>query len=230
MNQFNAEIKFDTLVPNSTYLNCCMKLLSIDDHPIFSQGLASALKSRTDEHSVAIANTPQEALSLLKSEAFDLILLDVVMPELDGITFMRAMLARNICVPVMLITATSDVSLFRAAINLGAVGILLKTASIEEIELAITNIEKGELVLSPKIKNQLQAVSKYCFENTESLLSVRQLEVIKMVKTGLSNTQIADVLYISERTVKSHLQSIFKILNAKNRVDCIRKAESLNII
>lgn len=208
-----------------------MKIVSLDDHPIFGHGLQEALVANNPDFQVTSLSKIQNTLTYLKDTPdVDILILDLTMPEMDGIMFMHAMEARSIVVPVVIMSAQSDMSLFQEALNTGAMGILPKTSSLEEIENTLRRVYEGEVLVPDSIANSLKTISKHAHDNTESILSKRQLEILKMVQAGLSNQGIACVLFISELTVKSHLQSIFKILGAKNRIDCVRKAENLAIL
>ena len=208
-----------------------MKIVSLDDHPIFGHGLQQALINSNPNLEVVSLSHVQQALSYLKQTPdVDILILDLTMPEMDGIMFMHAMEARSILVPVVIMTAQTDIGLFQQALSAGAMGILPKTSSLDEIHQTLQRVQQGTLSIPDHIAVGLQNISKHAQDDTESILSKRQLEILKMVQAGLSNQGIASVLFISELTVKSHLQTIFKILGAKNRIDCVRKAENLAIL
>lgn len=208
-----------------------MNIVSLDDHPIFSHGLREALIARNINFHVHTLEKAADALSYLKTHPnVDVVILDLDMPDMDGITFMHAMECRDIYVPVLVMTAKTELALLKQCLASGAMGILPKTAPIKEIEAALTRVHSGEMVISDSISKSLECVSKTAEENTETVLSKRQLEILKMVQSGLGNKDIASVLFISERTVKSHLQTVFRIFNAKNRIECVRKAEHLGIL
>lgn len=207
-----------------------MKILSVDDHPLFGHGLKESLTSTQPGFEVISVQDPQEALVYAKAHSdLDILILDLTMPKMNGISFMRALIARDIYVPVVIMSASEDLLLLQQALTLGAVGILSKLWTVQRLVDSLEKIDRGETVIPNHIATGLAKMSKFAEENTQSILSKRQLEILKMVQAGLSNSGIASVLYISELTVKSHLQTIFRILGAKNRVDSVRKAESLNV-
>ncbi|MDO6489406.1 response regulator transcription factor [Colwellia sp. 6_MG-2023] len=208
-----------------------MKILSLDDHPIFSQGLKASLSAYMQECDITSALNAQEALALLKKNTdFDLLILDLSMPDMNGVSFMKSLISRKIDIPVVIMSAKEDLVTLSECLSLGALGFLPKTWTVNQLSEALTKIINGEIVIPDHIANSLAIMSKNSIENTQSSLSERQLEILKMVQSGLTNAGIAAVLYISEATVKSHLQRIFKILGAKNRMDCIRKAEHLRVL
>lgn len=208
-----------------------MKILSLDDHPLFSMGLKASLATQSINFEITTVNNSREALEfLLVNHDVDLLVLDLSMPEINGISFMRAMNARDIDTPVVIMSANEDLSMISEALSLGALGFISKSSSAEDLMNAFYSIESGDVFLPENIKTGLSTISKRSAKNTQTVLSKRQLEILKMVQAGLSNNAISEVLYISLATVKSHMQTIFKILGAKNRVDGVRKAEHLNII
>lgn len=208
-----------------------MKILSLDDHPIFSQGLKESLAASSIGFDVTSALNSKQALNNLQTDVdFDLLILDLSMPDMDGISFMKSLISRNIHIPVVIMSAKEDLVTLSECFKLGALGFLPKTWSVSQLSIALTKINNGDIVVPEHIAKSLAIMSKNSLDNTQSSLSERQLEILKMVQAGLTNAGIAAVLYISEATVKSHLQKVFKILGAKNRMDSVRKAEYLKII
>lgn len=208
-----------------------MKILSLDDHPIFSQGLKESLSSNSVGFEVTSALNTNQALEYLQTNIdFDLLILDLSMPDMNGISFMKSLISRNIYVPIVIMSAKEDLVTISECFKLGALGFLPKTWTVNQLSTALTKIGNGEIIVPEHIAKSLAIMSKNSLENTQSSLSERQLEILKMVQAGLTNAGIAAVLYISEATVKSHLQKVFKILGAKNRIDSVRKAEYLKIL
>lgn len=208
-----------------------MKILNLDDHPLFSSGLKASLLSSEYDFEVVSINDANSALNYLSSyDDVDLIVLDLVMPNMDGISFMRALLNRDILTPVAIMSANENVQQIKLAFELGALGFLPKSLLPEELISALLTLREGNTFVPPKLRAALNNLTKFAEENTQTVLSNRQLEILTMVQRGLSNQSIADVLFISETTVKSHLQSIFRIIGAKNRVGCVQKALELNIL
>lgn len=208
-----------------------IRIVSLDDHPLFGCGLRESLHAQSKDFQVTTIATPNQALAYLSEHTdIDLLLLDVTMPNMNGVGFMRALTARGLVVPVAILSAQEDLTVFQSLLDLGAMGIISKAEPSEEIAMKIREIMSGQIVVPKRIKVALSRITKFAEENTQSVLSKRQFEILQMVQAGLSNQGIGDILYISERTVKSHLQSIFKIIGASNRVDCVRKAENLAIL
>jgi DNA-binding NarL/FixJ family response regulator len=208
-----------------------MKILSLDDHPIFSQGLKESLSASKTGFEVTSALNAKQALEHLQSNIdFELLILDLSMPDIDGISFIKSLISRNIYIPIVIMSAREDLVTLSECFKLGVLGFLPKTWTISQLSEALTKIGDGEIFVPEHIANSLAIMSKNSMDNTQSSLSERQFEILKMVQAGLTNAGIAAVLYISEATVKSHLQRVFKILGAKNRMDSVRKAEYLKIL
>ena len=208
-----------------------MKILNLDDHPIFSQGLKESLSAHNIGFEVTSALNTKQALEHLQANIdFDLLILDLSMPDMDGVSFIKSLIARNIHIPIVIMSAKEDLVTLSECFKLGVLGFLPKTWTISQLSTALTKIGNGEIIIPEHIAHSLAIMSKNSLENTQSPLSERQLEILKMVQAGLTNAGISAVLYISEATVKSHLQRVFKILGAKNRMDSVRKAEYLKIL
>jgi len=208
-----------------------MKILSLDDHPIFSQGLKESLSATSVGFEVTSALNTKQALDYLQTNIdFDLLILDLSMPDMDGISFIKSLISRHIYIPIVIMSAKEDLVTLSECFKLGVLGFLPKTWTVSQLSTALTKIGNGEIIVPEHIANSLAVMSKNSLENTQSSLSERQLEILKMVQAGLTNAGISTVLYISEATVKSHLQRVFKILGAKNRMDSVRKAEYLKIL
>ncbi|WP_100640599.1 response regulator [Alteromonas facilis] len=208
-----------------------IEIVSLDDHPLISDGLKESLQLISNDFLVHSFSCPKETMQhLALNIKTDLLVLDISMPEIDGISFMQGMINRNLIVPTVIMSASEDIQLLRIALSKGALGIIPKSITSKEVANCIRLALLGEVVLPEKLKSRMLQVTKFAEENTGTILSDRQLEILKMVQAGLSNNGIGSVLYISELTVKSHLQTIFKILGAKNRVECVRKAENLGIL
>lgn len=208
-----------------------MKILSLDDHPLFSSGLKGALNQHRPEFKIISTLNTAQALDYIEvHDDIDLIILDLTMPDMDGLLFTKTLIARGLHVPVVIMSANEDLMRVQEALALGALGFIPKTWPIERVCEALTDVHNGSIVLPEEVAQRLEKMSKFAVDNTQTTLSERQLEVLKLVQKGISNQKIAQTLFISRTTVKSHLQAIFKILGAKNRMDCVLKAISLNIL
>lgn len=209
-----------------------MKILHIDDHQLFTEGLAIALTSSQLECDIHSALNAREAFKLLeKHHDFDLVLLDLSMPELEGIHFIQGLLERSAMLPIAILSANEDARKIKQALDLGAIAFLPKSWGTEQLVDSLKLIEQGNIIIPEEIRQSIERLPQKranTFENnTYSNISKRQKDVLLLIQQGLSNRAIAEVLSISETTVKSHVQSLFQIFNAKNRMDCVLKATEL---
>lgn len=208
-----------------------INILSVDDHPLFGHGLKAALETYNNDFSITTITQPEQAILCLSGSInFDLLLLDMNMPNIDGLSFLLALKTRKLFIPTIILSANESIETLQEALELGVLGIISKNSNITEISSDIRRVMLGEMVIPNNIYKSLQAISKYSQENTQTILSERQIEVLKLLKSGLTNEKIGEVLFISEYTVKSHLRTIFKILGAKSRVECIIKAKDMKIL
>lgn len=165
--------------------------------------------------------------AILGRSECDLLLVDIMMPGMGGIELLRHLAASHSTVPVIILSSLEDKAVVREAFSLGAVGYLSKTSSIEQVLDAIEHCSQGNLHFPDWLISDKVAVSSLeCQkQNTKSLgMTRRQLEVISLIEKGLSNQEIADQLFISKATVKTHLHQLFRTLGVKNRVSCLREA------
>ena len=131
-----------------------MKILSLDDHPIFSQGLKEALSADAVGFEITSALNSQEALDHLKSNIdFDLLILDLSMPDMNGVAFMRSLISRQIDIPVVIMSAKEDLVTLSECFKLGALGFLPKTWTVSQLSAALTKIGQGEIIIPEYITN-----------------------------------------------------------------------------
>lgn len=208
-----------------------MKILTLDDHPIFSSGLKTSLNNHEHVFNVISTLNTQDALNYLQKHSdIDLFIVDLSMPEMNGLSFIQLIIARKIYTPVVIMSATEDLTIIEEAFKLGVLGFIPKSWTINQIADALKLIQQGGTIVPEHIANALSFMSKKASKITSTSLSKRQLEILKLVSKGLSNKGIASILNISEVTIKSHLQTTFKIIGASSRMDCVCKAEHLNIL
>lgn len=209
-----------------------MEILHIDDHPIFCSGLLTALTKELPCCNFYHATDAQQALIIIESQALDLILLDLLMPGISGISFMRMLIERNWQIPIAVLSANEDVRDIQKALSLGAIAFLPKSWGQEQIAHALLEIEQGQVIIPEHIQLALTRHSKKIRPNnqTELGISKRQLDILKLIEQGLGNKEIAEVLLIGENTVKTHIKALFQIFNSKNRLDCVHKARLYGVL
>jgi DNA-binding NarL/FixJ family response regulator len=208
-------------------VNAPIRLIIVDDHPVVREGLRALLDTQPDTEVVGEAINGAEALSLVASLHPDLVLMDLQMPEMDGVAGTRRIRQRHQDVNVLVLTTYDTDSDIARAVEAGATGYLLKDASRDELMRAIHLAARGESVLSPQVASR---VLERMRAPAEEALSTREVEVLLEVADGLSNKEIARSLYISEATVKTHLLHIFAKLGVEDRTAAATTALERGII
>jgi DNA-binding NarL/FixJ family response regulator len=201
----------------------------VDDHPIVRQGLVSVLEDEADLEVVGTAATGREAVNLVQRLAPDVVLLDLEMPELDGVEAIPQLLAAHPSLGVLVFTAYDTDERVLGAVRAGARGYLLKGASADEIARGIRTVHGGGSYLEPRVASKLMAeLSSPRSEG--AVLTNREREVLRLVAEGLPTKQIARNLSIAERTVKFHVNSIFVKLGADNRAQAVALAAQRGLL
>ena len=201
----------------------------VDDHPIVRQGLVSVLSDEDDLEVVGEASSGREAVALTPRLQPDVMLLDLEMPDLDGIEAIPQLLAAKPGLGVLVFTAYDTDERVLGAVRAGARGYLLKGASADEIARGIRTVHGGGSYLEPRVASKLLAeVTSPRLRG--SGLSEREREVLRLVAEGLPTKQIALNLSISERTVKFHVNSIFHKLGAENRAQAVALAAQRGLL
>jgi DNA-binding NarL/FixJ family response regulator len=206
-----------------------IKLLIIDDHPIVHDGVAAILRSEPDIRIVGSASTIAEAMARIAASAPDVALLDVRLPDEDGLDGIATILAAHPRLRVIMFTAYDAEEYVYAAIKAGAKGYVVKGSPGQELVRAIRQVHAGDSYLSPAIGATLarQVASP---RRTGGLLSPRELAVLRLVAAGQSNQQIAESLGITERTIKFHVTAIFNKLGADNRAQAVALAAKRGLL
>jgi DNA-binding NarL/FixJ family response regulator len=192
-----------------------IRVLIVDDHAIVRTGLYRLLTTTDDIEPVGDATNGEQAIAMAAELHPDVVLMDLSMPDMDGIAATRRILEESPKTHVLVLTSFSDRDRILAAVDAGAEGILLKECSTEEILDGIRQLVGGGSPLDPKVARELLTSRREPPE--EIKLSPREQEVLRMLGAGLSNRAIARRLGISERTVKAHLTSVFQSLGVTDR-------------
>jgi len=211
-----------------------MKLLLIDDHTLFLDGLAQVLSYQIKDVEILTADSVEVALELLASHVnIDLALVDLAMPEGDGISFIKQVNASELLVPIAALSASEDVQQIQQTMAAGALGFIPKTHGTQDLISAIECILNGEIYL-PEAFEQLLTQHQHTRSRQdiaiEHEITPRQFEVLTLLSQGLANSKIAQILFISEHTVKSHFKQLYQKLQADNRICCINQAKTLSIL
>lgn len=205
-----------------------MKLLLVDDHPLYIEGLRALFAGCDREIELLSAENAAQALMKIDEQPdIDIILTDLQMPEVNGVAFMSLLNERNILTPIIVISGTEDAQEIRHAIDQGAMGFIPKSSSGPEVLVALDQVLQGEFYLPQHINKQLEELASY---QDNYKLSDRQLEILSLIRSGLSNKQIAHQLKITEHTVKTHVSNVFQTFGVYNRIACVNKATDLGVL
>ena len=201
-----------------------IRVLSIDDHPLVREGLAALINAQTDMCIVGQGSTGHEAIKLFRELQPDVALMDVRLPDMSGIDAMVTILSSSPRARVIMVTSSEgDVEIERA-LEGGAKGYILKSMPPREVLDAIRKVHSGNKAIPPEIAMQLAN------HMSDETLTAREIEILQQVAEGNRNRDIADRLFISEGTVKVHLQHIMDKLGASDRTQAITIAVRRGII
>jgi len=209
-----------------------IKVLIVDDPTVVRDGLTAVLGRQRDFTVVGEARNGLEAVERARQLRPDVILMDLRMPELDGVEAMRRIRAENPEVKfIVLTTYDSDEHIFHA-IEAGAKGYLLKDASREDLFQAVRAVHRGESLIQPgvaaKVLDRFAQLSRQATD--VEVLSEREVEVLQLMARGSANKEIAAALSISESTVKTHVANIFQKLEVSDRTEAVTQAMQKGII
>jgi DNA-binding NarL/FixJ family response regulator len=212
-----------------------IRVIVADDHPIVRSGIAALLSLADDIDVVAEAANGAEAVALAQEHRPDIVLMDLRMPVLDGPEFDGAAATARIIetVPgtrVLILTTYETDDHILGAIEAGASGYLLKAAPQEEILAGVRSVVGGQTVLAPAIAAKLVARMRSDAQPARPRLSVRELDVLRLVAAGNSNASVAARLFISEATVKTHLLHVFEKLGVSDRTRAVTLALELGLL
>jgi DNA-binding NarL/FixJ family response regulator len=202
-----------------------LSVILVDDHTMLRQGIRRALESEGIKV-VAEASDGAEAIRLALEHKPDVVLMDVSMPGMDGVEAARRLVEADGRQRVVMLTMHIDRDVIDRAIRAGAVGYLTKDSSISEVILAIQLAANGDRPMSPRLASAMLDEAR----REDALISVREEEVLQLVADGFGTNEIAERLYISGKTVKNHLASIYEKLNARDRTQAVLMAVKMGIV
>jgi len=217
-----------------------IKILLVEDQQLVRDGLKGLLALHDDIYVAAEAGDGVEALDKLEAAAAaadlpDLILSDMRMPRLDGVGLIRALAARALAIPVVLLTTFDDAHAFDEAVGAGARGFLLKAISPETLVEALQEVAHGGTALRPTLTTRVAGAARAqarAFDAIEAPepLSPKELQVLRLVASGRSNTEIAGLLGNSEGVIKNHCSAIFSKMGVRDRTQAVLRAIDLGWI
>ena len=204
-----------------------IKVMLVDDHEVVLEGLIRILEKQGGIQIVSVAGSAEEALEKLERFPPDVIVVDIQLPGMNGIELIKRIKKSHPEIEAITLTVFDDEQFARQAIKAGAIGYVIKDAAKDELVKAVRSAAKGETLISTSVARKLidemtepAAKKKKKGEGFEGL-SQREVDVIKLMAKGHNNRQIADLLYISEHTVKVHIRNIFRKIDVTDRTNAV---------
>ncbi|WMM26854.1 response regulator transcription factor [Tissierella sp. MB52-C2] len=211
-----------------------IRVVIADDHQLIREGIRQILELEDNIVVVGQACNGEEAFSMAEELEPDIILLDINMPKLNGIETLKRIKDMGIKTKIIILTIHEDREYILKTLKLGADGYMLKDLSADSLIKGIQNVAKGQKYIQPSVANLVKEFSNYeeysdANINKIKSLTKREYEVLILIAEGLNNKDIAENLYISEKTVKNHISNIFKKLDINDRVQAAIFAYKNNI-
>ena len=215
-------------------LHAGIRLMLADDHRMLREGLRRSMAEQGLDM-VGEARDGAEAVELARVLQPDVILMDVTMPELDGVEATRRIRSALPQVKVVMLTMHADQDVLASAIRAGASGYLVKDCSTEEIAEAVRMTARGDTIISPRLAasmlDEVRRIDRPAgTSDEERVVTRREEEVLQLIADGCSTPEVAERLYISQKTVKNHLASIYQKLDARDRTQAVLQAVRMGIV
>jgi NarL family two-component system response regulator LiaR len=208
-----------------------VRLLIADDHPVVRQGLRAFLETQPEIEIVGEAVDGEDAVQQVERLLPDVVLMDIVMPKIDGIQAIRRLREVSPSTQAIVLTSFADDDKIVAAVRAGAAGYLLKDAHPQELLSAIRAVARGEALLAPSIAARLiRELSRPNDDPAADVLTARELDVLRLIANGRSNKEIAQDLVLSEKTVKTHVSNILAKLHLADRTQAALYAVRQRIV
>lgn len=216
-----------------------IRILMVDDQSLIRRGLAGLLNRNPDMEVVGEAENGEQALDMASRLDPDVILMDVRMPTMDGVTATRELAKRGVRAGVIILTTFDDEEYIFEGLSAGAKGYLLKDAELDELSRAIRTVAKGDALLQPQVTARVlkefsrlsaMAGSRPKPPSLTEHLTERESEVLRLMASGASNQDIAEKLFIGLGTVKHHVRAIFSKLGARDRVQAVLIAQDSGLV
>ncbi|MFH0914388.1 MAG: response regulator transcription factor [Chloroflexota bacterium] len=204
-----------------------IKVIIADDHALVREGTRTLLEQEPDLEVVGEASDGEEAVALANKLQPNVVLMDIAMPKVNGIEATKRLKAQNPGIAVLILTAYDDDQYVMALLEAGAAGYLLKNVKGSDLVNAIRSVYAGEAALHPAIARKvlsLLAAGPPPEEKAKAEISSREMEILKLAARGMSNQEIADKLFLSRRTVQSHLGKVFRKMDVGSRTEAVLKA------
>ena len=201
-----------------------------DDHPVFREAVARAASSRPELELVGTGGDGRHALDDIRSLSPGVAVLDMRLPQLEGLDVVRAIKRDGIPTTVVMLSADSSRELVYDAVQLGAAAFLTKASTLDQICDAIVAVARGETVLAPEVQSGLVRELRERDRPPASLLSDRETQVLSLIAEGLSNPEIGERLFISSSTVKTYVKSLLDKLGVTDRAAAVAEAMRRGLI
>lgn len=216
------------------------KILIIDDHKLFTAGLSTVLDQMDRALCIHELSSATQALTELEQNSdYQLILVDLKMPTMSGLDFIRALNSRSIGVRVCVVSGTDDVQEIQAVFDVGAIGFIPKTSPVSIMVQGIEKVLSGGTFLPDYLLSSIvigaasSAASNGAADaknsSSTNALSSRQKEILVLMQEGKTNNQIADILAVTPSTVKFHVAGLFRLLSVRTRTECVNVARQRNL-
>lgn len=205
--------------PNST-----IRVVVVDDHEMFAQGLAAVLGADPSIEVVGTAGTVEAGIASVRMHAPDVVLMDYELPDGDGATATQRIKAEVPHAQVVMVTSFDDEGILVRAIEAGCSGFITKHKAIQEVAAAVRAAHAGEALISPSMLARLLPKLRQNPKGLGSDLTAREVEVLKLLASGISNQQIAEELVLSLHTVRNHVQNVITKLGAHSKLEAVATA------
>jgi DNA-binding NarL/FixJ family response regulator len=220
-----------------------IKIILVDDHKIIRDGISAILKDEEDIEIIGEAENGEELLQVLNSLQPDVVILDILMPGMSGYDAMLQLLHKYPAVKVLVLSMLNNEVNINKMLNAGALGYVLKNTGRQELVHAIKTVASGhpyigmdismamlKKISRPRSVNRSNATEKSKAGQSHSVLTPRELEVLKLIAEGYTNAEIAEQLFTSKRTIETHRQNLMEKIQAKNTATLIKYALSEGIV
>ena len=200
-----------------------IRLMVVDDHEIVRQGLVKLIEMNEEFKVVAEGSNGREAIKLMQLHRPDIVLMDLNMPDMDGVEACRVITENGIGPKVIALTVCEEIDIITDALAAGAKGYILKNTNLENLTRIIRDVHEGKAYIDPSVATGLidryNTYARQAEEKSSSPLSEREVEVLELVSKGKTNREIAAELFISEKTVKNHVTNILRKLDVSDRTE-----------
>ncbi|WP_194976018.1 response regulator [Aquiflexum lacus] len=205
-----------------------MKVLLVDDHAILLDGVKSLLSHDASVDVIGEANSAEKALEFLKANEVDLLITDFNLPGMDGLSLVRLVKKISPKTKIIVLSMHDETHLVKEILKEGVEGYVLKNDSHKELKMAIQYVQEGRIYLSNNINRII--INSLNFPEEDRLLTDREREILKLIAKEFANREIAEQLFISERTVETHRKNIFRKTKTNSLVGLIKFAYANNLI